>query len=155
MVPECSSSCSQEPIISFYREPDESSLYDLSEINKDINLSLCLTNQALCQEVIRSSGGVAPHILDLGTRSRWMVNLKEPPVRIGQEAGRAPETVWTLERKMTDISLAGIRTPAVQPMSHRYTNRNIRKGEIFLILLKGNCSLSWGDAQFPYFELVI
>jgi hypothetical protein len=45
---------------------------------------------------------------------------KGPPVPIGQEAGWAPEPVWTqrLEKK----SSAGDRTPIVQPVVRHYTD---------------------------------
>jgi hypothetical protein len=45
----------------------------------------------------------------------------QPPVPIGYEAGRAPESVWMLWRK-ENLVPAGNRTKAVQPVSRRYTD---------------------------------
>jgi hypothetical protein len=47
---------------------------------------------------------------------------KEPPVPMEQEAGWAPEPAWTLWSKEKCLSPAGNRTPAVQPVAHRYTD---------------------------------
>jgi hypothetical protein len=50
------------------------------------------------------SGGIAPCFLDLGTRWKWVVSFtpwplypsgKDPLVPTGQEAGWAPELLWT------------------------------------------------------------
>jgi hypothetical protein len=49
----------------------------------------------------------------------------EPPVPIGQEAGWAPESAWTLWRREKS-SIAGNRTRAVQPVVRRYTDCAIR-----------------------------
>jgi len=54
----------------------------------------------------RGSGGIAPLILKLGARWRWVVNftprplhdLERTPVNIEQAAGWAPESVWTFCR---------------------------------------------------------
>jgi hypothetical protein len=43
------------------------------------------------------------------------------PVTIGQEAGYAPEPVWTLWRRDKYLALAGTRTRTVQPVARRYT----------------------------------
>jgi hypothetical protein len=49
------------------------------------------------------SGGIAPRIIDLGTRWGWVVSFapqplyppgKEPLVPVGYEAGWVPESVW-------------------------------------------------------------
>jgi hypothetical protein len=47
---------------------------------------------------------------------------KEPPVPIGQEAGWAPEMVWTLWSRDKSLTPAENRTPAVQFSAHRYTD---------------------------------
>jgi hypothetical protein len=39
---------------------------------------------------------------------------KDPPVPIGQEAGWAPEPVWTQRIKEKSFAPAGDRTPVVQ-----------------------------------------
>jgi hypothetical protein len=40
----------------------------------------------------------------------------------GQEAGWAPEPVWTLWRRETSLVLAGTKTPVVQPVARPYTD---------------------------------
>jgi hypothetical protein len=47
---------------------------------------------------------------------------KEPPVPIRQESGWPPQPIWTLLRREKSLSLAGIRTLAVQPVASRYTD---------------------------------
>jgi hypothetical protein len=47
---------------------------------------------------------------------------KEPPVSIGEEAGCAPESVWTLWRREKSFT-TGNRTRTVQPVARRYTDR--------------------------------
>jgi hypothetical protein len=44
---------------------------------------------------------------------------KGPPVPIGQEAGWAPEQVWT--QRIQENSFARDRTPVVQPVVRHYT----------------------------------
>jgi hypothetical protein len=74
---------------------------------------------------MKTNGGVDVYIhifLTLALeRGGWLVSRpgrftlgKEPPVPIGQEAGWAPEPVWTLWRRENSISLAGNRTPSSQ-----------------------------------------
>jgi hypothetical protein len=48
-------------------------------------------NEAPRHEDLWGSWSIAPHILTLGTRWRWVVSF----VPAGQEAGWAPDTVWT------------------------------------------------------------
>jgi hypothetical protein len=50
---------------------------------------------------------------------------KEPPVSIGYQAWRAPEAVWTLWSRENTLVPAGIRTPAVQSATGRYTDWDI------------------------------
>jgi hypothetical protein len=50
---------------------------------------------------------------------------KEPPVSIGEEAGWAPETVWTRwwrEKFPAPHRESNPRTPIVQPVAQRYTD---------------------------------
>jgi hypothetical protein len=64
-------------------------------------------------------------ILHLSTRRRWVVRFTPwplyPRVLFGYEAAWAPEPVWTLWER--EISCpARIRTPAVQPAGHPYSD---------------------------------
>jgi hypothetical protein len=65
---------------------------------------------------------------------------KEAPVPIGQEVGWTPEPGWTTWRR-EKYCPTGIRTPAIQPISRRYTDSNINMdvGEI------GSCGMDWID----------
>jgi len=58
---------------------------------------LCLTKYH-AMETHWGRGGIAPRILNLGTRQRWVIkslsSAAPAPLRIGQEAGWAPELVW-------------------------------------------------------------
>jgi hypothetical protein len=45
-----------------------------------------------------------------------------PPGPIVQEAGWAPEQVWTLWRREESLAASGNRTPTVQPIVRRYTD---------------------------------
>jgi hypothetical protein len=51
---------------------------------------------------------------------------KEPPVPIVQEAGWAPEPVWTQRLEGKSSASVGDRTPAVQPVVRHYTDWAIR-----------------------------
>jgi hypothetical protein len=46
---------------------------------------------------------------------------KGPPVPIVQEAGWAPEPVWTQRLEEKSFAPAGDRTPVVQPIVRHYT----------------------------------
>jgi hypothetical protein len=46
---------------------------------------------------------------------------KGPPVPIGQEAGWAPEPVWTQRLEEKSSASAEDRTPVVQPVVRHYT----------------------------------
>jgi hypothetical protein len=68
--------------------------------------------------------------LVLCKRWRWVVSFtplplyprgKEPPVHIEQEAGWAPEPVWTLWRREQSC-IAWNRTPVVQPVARCYAD---------------------------------
>jgi hypothetical protein len=47
---------------------------------------------------------------------------KEPPVPIVQEAGWAPEPVWTQRLKEKSCACVGDRTPAVRSIVRHYTD---------------------------------
>jgi hypothetical protein len=55
-------------------------------------------------------------------RGRFTTQGKEPMVPIGSEGGGAPEEVWTLRRRGKSIGQVGIRTPAGQSVTCRYTD---------------------------------
>jgi len=62
-------------------------------------------------------GGIAPHILDLRTRWRWVVSFwpadlpagKEPWVNVAWAICMAPELVWTWWQRGTSLSRCPIR----------------------------------------------
>jgi hypothetical protein len=70
-------------------------------------------------KMYRRSIGITPLILDLGTRWRRVVNftsqtlysLGKTSVPNEQEAGFAPEPVWTFWRREKSVATAGIQTP--------------------------------------------
>jgi hypothetical protein len=45
-----------------------------------------------------------------------LVQRKKPAPPTGQEAGSAPQPVWTLRRRQAFLAPPGNRTPAVQPL---------------------------------------
>jgi hypothetical protein len=61
---------------------------------------------------------------------------KEPPVPIGQEAGWAPEPVWTQRIEEKSFAPAGDRTPVVKPVVRHYTAWATRLLMAYLHLLK-------------------
>jgi hypothetical protein len=54
--------------------------------------------------------------------SRALTPGKEPPVPIVQEAGWAPEAVWTQRLEEKSCASVGDRTPAVQSGVRHYTD---------------------------------
>jgi hypothetical protein len=78
------------------------------------------------------SGGIAPPILTSALDGgEWLASrpgrftLKEgPPVPIRWEAEWGTEPIWKLWREKS-FTTTGIRTPAVQPVTRRYTDRAI------------------------------
>jgi hypothetical protein len=77
-------------------------------------------------EALVGRGGIAPIIHDLGTIwGEWSVSRpghalppeKGPPVPIVQEAGWAPEPVWTQRLEEKSFAPAGDRTPIVRSYS--------------------------------------
>jgi hypothetical protein len=70
-------------------------------------------------------------ILHLGTRWGWEVSVtprpsftlgKGSPLPIGQEAGWAPEPVWTQRLEEKSFASAGDRTPVVQSVVQRFSS---------------------------------
>jgi hypothetical protein len=55
---------------------------------------------------------------------------KETPLHIGQEAGSAPEQVWTRWRREKRSTLTGTRTPVVNNNNNNNNNNNSGKSHI-------------------------
>jgi hypothetical protein len=74
-------------------------------------------NYAICHEDMRSSGGTIPPFFTsaLGVSDQFHAPAALPPVPIAQEAGWAPEPVWTLWR--TEPRPSGNRTRTVQTVA--------------------------------------
>jgi hypothetical protein len=78
------------------------------------------------------SGGIAPHILDLSTRWKWVASFmslllfppwKEPLVPTGQEDGWAPKPVWTQwcrEKFPAPVRTWTPNRPASSPMLYHW-----------------------------------
>jgi hypothetical protein len=69
--------------------------------------------------------------LNLGIRRGWVVSItpqphfppeKEPPVPIVQEAGWAPEPVWTQRLEEKSSASVGDWTPAIQSVVRHYND---------------------------------
>jgi hypothetical protein len=90
-------------------------------------MNLCLINSA-SRHRVWWGGNIAPPFLTSSLdEGEWSASHtgsftrgKEPPVPVVYEAGWAPESVWTLWSG--EISLAENRTPAFQPVAHRFTD---------------------------------
>jgi hypothetical protein len=91
-------------------------------------LFLCLTeNNAM--KTYWGSGGIAPRILDLWTKRRWVVSFTprpiyqrgKNPISTGKEAGWAPKSVWTRWWREKFPAPAGTGTPIVQ-LKNSYTS---------------------------------
>jgi hypothetical protein len=74
---------------------------------------------------------LAPVFHDLGTRREWVVSItprphftpgKEPPVPIVQEAGWAPEPVWTQRLEEKSSASVGDRSPVAQSEANHYND---------------------------------
>jgi hypothetical protein len=99
-----------------------------------IKFSLCLTNYALRREDVWRSGCIDPSILDIGASWMRVASFtprplhpgEKTPVSFRQDAGWAPEPVWTTwTGKKTNLTITGARNPdfpAVQPVVNRYTD---------------------------------
>jgi hypothetical protein len=87
-----------------------------------VKLSLCLTKHHAMNTYWRS-GGIAPRILNLSTRWRWMVSFM--PVRFTPRE-RAPGTRWIWGwvegKKFPLFSLPGIEPQSSRPYPNRYAD---------------------------------
>jgi hypothetical protein len=78
----------------------------------------------------KGSRGIAPVIFNLGTRYRQMVNFKlrplyswgREPLPIKQEAGLAPEPIWSLWTREKSLIPTKIQTPDQSLQPTHYTN---------------------------------
>jgi hypothetical protein len=77
------------------------------------------------------SGDIAPPFLSSAVDRSGQIDApaalspgKEPLILIGLEAGWTAEPVWVLVKKNL-FSPAGNRTPAIQPVPHRYSDWTI------------------------------
>jgi hypothetical protein len=83
-------------------------------------------NSAPLHEDVKASGGIAPRILNLGARCRWIVIHapvtsvpgKEPLVRILYEVGWVPESIWTRWTGEENPCPCRDRTPATVSQVH-------------------------------------
>jgi hypothetical protein len=97
-----------------------------------VKLSLCLTKHH-AMKTYWGSGGIAPRILGLGTRWRWVVSFNPRPLYPRE---RASGTYWiggwlelrdildtVVKRKIPSLRRkSNPRTPIVQPVAQRFTD---------------------------------
>jgi hypothetical protein len=113
--------------ISWPSDPLSSSLLDPHTL-----MSLCLTKHHALKTYC-GSGGIAPRILDLGTRWRWVVSFTPRPHYLKESAPRThwiggwvgPKAVMdaVVKRKIRSPRReSNPRTPIVQPLAQRYTD---------------------------------
>jgi hypothetical protein len=104
------------------------------KVKVKVKLSLCLTKHH-AMKTYWGNGGIAPRILDLGTRWRWVVSFAPRPLypqgmspwyplgkRLGGPqscSGRGGEEKNSQPPPPQDLNP---RTPIVQPIVQRYTN---------------------------------
>jgi hypothetical protein len=95
------------------------------KVKVKVKVSLCF-NLAPRNEDLLRSGGIAPRILDLGTRCRWVVSFtprplypqgKNPWCILDRRLGGAPETVWTRWWREKFRAPPGTRSPDHQTRS--------------------------------------
>jgi hypothetical protein len=99
-------------------------------------------------------------IVDFGTKWRWVVSFSHRPLyKRGRSfrypldstyGGWAPEPVWALRNRKKISCVSGNRTPAVQPVAHRYTNWSTRGSPKNTV-----SSWVWGSQRGSYEEVYI
>jgi hypothetical protein len=86
-------------------------------------------------------GGITLHCLVLGARRGWVVSTTprplypgKDPVRIVQEAGWAPGSVWTCAK---NLALPGFDPQTIQPVASRYIDWAIpaHEGDVYLWII--------------------
>jgi hypothetical protein len=98
----------------------------------------------------RESWGIIVPFFNFGTRWRWVVNAMPQPlyprerdlVPTIQEAGLAPQPVWTSAEKLTSTN---IWCPLVQPVASHYTNYLVLGGRCYSVYAwnTSNCAVTW------------
>jgi hypothetical protein len=91
-----------------------------------VKLSLCF-NWAPRHEGILGRGGIAPHILDLGTRWSGQLNApaalsqgKSPWYPLNRRLG-GPQSLSGCREEKNSQPLVGLEPPIIQPVAQRYT----------------------------------
>jgi hypothetical protein len=96
-------------------------------------------------------GGIAPFILNHGTRSGWVVISRlrphlppgKSPVPILQEVGWAPEPVWTQRLEEKSSASVGDWNPAIQLVVRHYTDWTTRLTYCICYLLWETRYMRW------------
>jgi hypothetical protein len=82
----------------------------------------CALTEHYVMKVYWGNGCIAPRILDLGTRWRWMVSFTPRPLYPHEkEAGWAPEPLWTRWWRENFEPLPGLEPPIIQTVARRCT----------------------------------
>jgi hypothetical protein len=99
-----------------------------------VKLSLCLTKHHV-MKTYWGIGGLAPRILDLGTRWRFVVSFTPLPLYPHEVTGTHWKGGWVGPRAVLDAVMnrkipspcreSNPRTPIVQPVAQRYTHSEI------------------------------
>ena len=100
----------------------------------------------------RGSRGLAPHILNLGDKWRWVVGFiprERTAVCTEKGAGWAPETVWTFWLREIYVAFTGIRTP-VRPARSVAAYRISYPGSFSVMIQIKSCVLIWFKFVWSY-----
>jgi hypothetical protein len=86
-----------------------------SDDHKKVKLSLCLTKH-YAMKTYWGSGSIAPHILNLGIRWRWVINLMPQPLYL---RGKNPQ--YSLDKRLGGLPRVGLdpvakRIPIIAPV---------------------------------------